>query len=352
MAFLLMIIASSLFVGLVFYQLELLLYGSVRLRADIILMINLGVGVLVSLRNSLTLNESWTWLAPLFMVFSIILILLDYSILGKYLSVVASIFLFFVATRKFQSEVRLGTLIYVLSSFSLFIGNVLFKEELPLNEIIVWWIGFSILSVCAEELLSDRYSRYKNRQPFLAILVFMWLSGAALTHILHTSGWVIVFYILLIQALYLLKKELQTDGIGLYSYSSLFSMASYFWLAISSISGLYFKYPGNTDFEAVWIEMIFLGFVLNTLVAFWNRWYPTSKGQRVSFSEYLLIPFVLFQVSLIANVIGKVWDVPILVVPGAYGITASIVILFAGSFISFIKTFFNADPIVFSKRTR
>jgi hypothetical protein len=326
---------SGLFISLVYYLLELLGGSTLRLEINGLLVANLWLGVLISLRSALKLNESWGWLPPVVMVLSTIFILLNYVAIGTYLSVVASMLLYFVVIRLLQIEVRLFNLIQVVAAASFLIANILFQHEYPVNKIIIWWIGFPLLTICGEYFIAEKK---KREELILFSLISMWLSGAVLTY-LHPAGWNIVFYILCIQSMWLLRRGLRTfkiDELNTY-FSSLYNIAAYFWLAVSSLFGLFLDYPENLFSKTHLFEISFVGFVFNILFAHWGKLFSFSKKIELPFYNYQFIPFLLLQVTLATSVAGNVFDILMLSTFGRYGVILSLIFYLAVSLIGVLK---------------
>ena len=138
----------------------------------------------------------------------------------------------------FAVIVRRHTALYTLTmaggALAWFTGNVLWALGLPIHRVVLWWMGFLVLTIAGERLELSRLLRLNRRARLtFGAAVGLFVLGAALSHFLFGVGSRVAGAGLAAIGLWLLRYDLATRTVrreGLVRFIAVALLAGYAWL--------------------------------------------------------------------------------------------------------------------------
>jgi len=195
-----------------------------------------------------------------------------------------------------------------MGGLSLFIGNSLFLAGYPVFEIVIWWMGFPVLTIFGERLELNRIMRPpKNAQRIFVGFIVIWIAGAVILHESREHGWHLLMAATLATAIWLVKYDIARrtiKSVEWTKYSAWCLLSGYAWLIITSITGLITGLPYAGPVYDALLHMVFVGFVFSMIFAHASVIIPSLSGKIVPWSRYFYLPFFLLHGSLLLRIAG------------------------------------------------
>ncbi len=330
--------AGSLLVGLYtgLVRMGVLMPGAVDLNSMLHgpLMINGFLGTLISLERAAALRKYWTWAAPVCMALSTVLLLAGQPMAGSFFLIAGSLVLVAMLFYLLKLQKAAHHLIMLFGGMSLLIGNILFVMNYPIYELILWWVGFPVLTIFGERLELNRVMRPPQRAVTLFTgLIILWFITAAMLHLDRSLGWYGVALLFIVIAAWMLRYDVARKTIRSTEwirYSAICMIFAYGWLILTGIYGLFTGLPvAGSSYDAL-LHMIFVGFVFSMIFAHAAVIIPSLTGLHVPYHRYFYLPLVLLHGFLLIRVLGDVVWLPDLQTVGSYGNLAAIILFFGG----------------------
>ncbi|MDZ7721122.1 MAG: hypothetical protein U5K72_20035 [Balneolaceae bacterium] len=272
------------------------------------LMINAFLGTLISLERAAALEKFWAMASPFLMAVSVIFMLFVNLTYGAWLFTAGSFAVVTALLYVCYLQPKIYHFIMAMGGLSLLIGNGLFLAGYPVFTIVIWWMGFPVLTIFGERLELNRIMRppKKARQIFIGFIV-IWIAGAILLHTSREYGWYLLMISTLATAVWLLKYDIARQTIRSVEwtkYSAWCLLSGYAWLIVTSITGLVSGFPYAGPIYDALLHMVFVGFVFSMIFAHASVIIPSLSGKMVPWSRYFYLPFFLLHGSLILRVAG------------------------------------------------
>lgn len=272
------------------------------------LMINAFLGTLISLERAAALEKIWAMAGPFLMAVSVIFMLFVDLEFGAWLFTAGSFAVVAALLYVCYLQPKIYHFIMAMGGLSLFIGNGLFLAGYPVFEIVIWWMGFPVLTIFGERLELNRIMRppKKAQRIFIGFIV-IWIAGAALLHVSREHGWHLLMVSTLATAIWLLKYDIARKTIKSVEwtkYSAWCLLSGYAWLIITSVTGLISGFPYAGPVYDALLHMVFVGFVFSMIFAHASVIIPSLSGKIVPWSRYFYLPFFLLHGSLLLRIVG------------------------------------------------
>jgi hypothetical protein len=310
------------------------------------LMVNGFLGTLIGLERAAALQTKWTYGAPVFFAIATVLLLFVHGIGAVYLFIIASIFFLMIMILLYRMQPEVYHLVMLLGAVCLLTGNVLLFLNYPIFNLVVWWIGFLLLTIFAERLELNRILRPPEKaQQFFLLLSLIWMAGAAITYFYHYSGWALASAALIIQALWLFRFDVARRTIKMSEwtrYSAICLLTGYGWLVAAGGFGLWFGLPRAGFLYDAQLHMIFLGFVFSMIFAHSSVIIPSLSGKMIPYSSYFYGPLILLHGFLLVRVIGDIAGLPVIRGIGGYGNIAAILLFLGGVVFQLVRQSFQS----------
>ncbi|WP_020402582.1 hypothetical protein [Gracilimonas tropica] len=272
------------------------------------LMINAFLGTLISLERAAALEKRWTLSGPFLMGASVIFMLFVNIQYGSWLFTAGSFFVSLTLLHICFIQPKIYHYIMALGGTSLFTGNLLFTLGAPVFEIVIWWMGFPVLTIFGERLELNRIMRPpKKAQRTFAGLISIWVLGTILMHFTRTHGWHLVMISTLATALWLIKYDIARKTIKSAQwtkYSAWCLLSGYGWLVLTGIFGLIYGLSTAGPIYDALLHMVFVGFVFSMIFAHASVIIPSLSGRIIPWNRYFYLPLFLLHGSLIIRITG------------------------------------------------
>jgi hypothetical protein len=267
-------------------------------------------GTLIALERAVAVGKAWTYASPLLSGVGGILVAFGLGgVTGPLLLTLGSAGLVLIFAAILRKNRDGYMIVMTLGAVALLVGNLLWFFGLPIFQIVLWWVGFLILTIAGERLELGRMVRQNrfSRRAFaivvaiflagLVILVPAWDLGVRLTGVgtIALGLWLLCFDI----ARRTIKRA------GLTRYIAVCLLSGYVWLFVSGLVALiYGAVPAGPVYDAM-LHSIFLGFVFAMIFGHAPIIFPAVLEIEIEYKSYFYLPLILLHVSLITRIGGE-----------------------------------------------
>src|SRR5574341_142992 len=273
------------------------------------LMVGGFLGTLIAMERVAALRRAWMMASPALAALGAVSLLLGAPpFLGALFITLGSIGLaaiFGVMLRQHPTDhvavMFVGTLAWV-------IGNALWLAGWAIPQVVLWWLGFLVLTIAGERLELNRVLKLSGAIRLLFIIVVMvFLAGLGLSAVTPDLGvrvagagliglaaWLVRFDI----ARYTIRRE------GLTRYIAACLLAGYVWLGVGGalIAGFGHQTAG-LRYDAM-LHSVFLGFVFSMIFGHAPMILPALTGREMAYSPRFYAHLALLHASLMLRVGG------------------------------------------------
>jgi hypothetical protein len=277
------------------------------------LMVSGFLGTLIGLERTVALKHRWSYIVPLLSgIGALALILGPLISFGIILMTLSSAGLVFLLLLIFYHHLALYAIVMILGASCWFVGNGLWLLGLPFYKVILWWIGFLILTIAGERLELSRIfrlSRGGNLVFILAVSVF--IIGALLGIRVFSVGVRVASIGIITLALWLLINDIVRHTVhksGLSRFMAVSLLTGYIWLGVSGILGLLFGSETAGFYYDAFLHSVFVGFVFSMIFAHAPIIFPTllDLPAFLSFRSSFYAHLTLLHLSLILRIMGDI----------------------------------------------
>jgi len=193
MIFAAMGLLSGLYAGLVrlgyFYDAGINLSGVLHGP----LMINAFLGTLISLERAAAIEKRWTLSGPFLMAASVVFMLFVDLQFGAWLFLAGSLSLSITLLFICKLQPKIYHFIMAGGGLSLVIGNLLFLNGAAISELVLWWMGFPLLTIFGERLELNRIMRPPRKAQWaFSAFILLWILGTVFMHYSREHGFHLV----------------------------------------------------------------------------------------------------------------------------------------------------------------
>jgi hypothetical protein len=272
-------------------------------------------GVVISLERAVAVGRLWAYAAPLLAGLGTALALHGGTAWAPWFYLAASMVLL-LATLSVLSRQREGfVLMLVVAAVCWSIGTALWAGGAAVHEVVVWWLGFLVLTIAGERL---ELSRFMPPSPaalrwFALITAVMLLSLAGSLWASRLSApampWAVRGFGLGLLALagWLARCDIARRTVrqrGLTRYIALCLLSGYVWLALGGAvmagAGLV---PGRPSYDAA-LHALLLGFVFSMVFGHAPIVLPAVLRVALPYHPIFHAPLVLLHASLALRLLG------------------------------------------------
>jgi hypothetical protein len=274
------------------------------------LMVSGFLGSLIILERVVALNQKWMFLAPLLSGIGwITALVFPQAAAGAILitsgSLLSVIILGFIVAREPASH----TITMAIGALCWLVGNLLWVSGLPIFRIVLWWMGFLVLTVSGERLELSRVLRPTRLRQMLfvlaaglflaGILSSLWSAGVgarlAGVGLLALSAWMIRYDIA--------RRNLHHRN-PLTRYIAVCLFSGYIWMGIGGVFNLWYGATfAGLKYDIV-LHTIFIGFVLSMIFGHAPIILPALIHIAMPYHRVFYLNLILLHVSLLIRVIG------------------------------------------------
>jgi len=144
------------------------------------LMVGGFLGTVITLERAVVIKKFWSFLGPIFTGIGSLVIILDiHSTSGAVLITLGSLILIMMFIQFIRTHPALHTGVMTLAAAMWFVGNVFWLLGFSMANVLMWWMGFLVLTILGERLELSRkaatcglgarpaFSRYGNTRSLL-----------------------------------------------------------------------------------------------------------------------------------------------------------------------------------------
>jgi len=271
------------------------------------------LGTVIGLERAVAQNKLFFFLGPLFTGLGAILMLASanpsLSIIFILFGSIVLIINFIVVLKKFPT---MHTSVMALGALLFFTGNVLWLSGLPIPNIVMWWMGFLVLTIAGERLeLSRLLQLSKPVKLFFNLTVLIFLTGVIITTFNFSSGIKISGVGMILLAYWLLQYDMARKSIkvtGQHRFIAIALIVGYVWLGIGGFLSLLF---GNVQagpyYDAI-LHAAFLGFVFSMIMGHALIIFPAILRVVMEFKNRFYFHLGLLHIALLLRLISDLLD--------------------------------------------
>jgi hypothetical protein len=273
------------------------------------LMISGFLGTLIGLERAVALGHSLTYTIPFLTgVGALLLVVFPFSPFGPILILAGSLGLSMELLLLSIRQMSLFTLTVLIGAVVWFLGNIIWVAVGSMPKVVLWWLGFLMLTVVGERIELSRL----RAVPRLSVLVFL-----ALTVLFLAGLFVSVFNFLLGLhiagigmvglSMWLFRYDISRFAIrfaGLSRYIATCVLSGCIWLGISGLLALcYGRFSSGFQYDAL-LHSFFLGFVFSMIFGHAPIVFSSVVGKTLPFSRVFYLTLGLLHLSLLFRVLG------------------------------------------------
>jgi hypothetical protein len=271
------------------------------------LMIGGFLGTVIGLERAVVIKKFWSYLGPLFTGLGSVLIMLDISIpAGSVLITVSSVILFLMFIHFIRAHPALHTGVMTLGALMWLIGNVFWLLGFSMANILMWWMGFLVLTILGERLeLSRILTITRAKKVHFLFGIAMMLAGVILATFRFEIGVKLSGFAMLIMALWLLLFDLSMKSVrrpGLTRFIAIALISGFIWLAVGGFMAFF---NGGQQAGPVYdalVHAVMIGFVFSMIFGHAPIIFPAILNVTMIFRWTAYIPLILLHLSLLLRI--------------------------------------------------
>jgi hypothetical protein len=283
------------------------------------LMINGFLGLVIGIERAVALSSSgrtrifWPYLSPICLAAGTLMLLLSGS-LGALLITIGSLVLVAACIVVVRRQMALFTGVMALGALSWLIGNALWFSGQPIYSLVVWWMGFPLLTIIGERLELSRIVRLsKNSHRLFGVAAAIFGFGALFSVLNLDWGMRIAGLGELACALWLLRYDIARRTVnkaGKTRFIAICLLSGYGWLAVSGLLNLYSGVTYAGPFYDAALHTLFVGFAFSMIFGHALIILPAVLNITITFSRQLYVPLLVLHSSLLLRIAGDLLLLP------------------------------------------
>ncbi|MDW8326059.1 MAG: hypothetical protein RMK99_05800 [Anaerolineales bacterium] len=277
------------------------------------LMISGFLGALISLERAVALGWRWAYAPPALAGLGALALVSGLPLeAGRGLLTLAAFGLSVVSARLLRRHPVEHVAVMALGALAWLVGNVLWLGRWPLQQAVVWWVGFLTLTIAGERLELGRLLRpSRSVRLSFRFAVGVFLAGAALSPVSLEAGWRVAGAGLLLLGLWLAWNDIARFTVrqaGLTRYIAVCLLAGYVWLMAGG--GLWLGFgaqPASRLLYDAMLHSLLLGFVFSMIFGHAPIIFPGLLGRSVVYAPVFYAPLLVLHAALLVRVAGDLF---------------------------------------------
>ena len=236
------------------------------------LMIGGFLGALIGLERAVALAKPWAYIGPACSGTGALLVALGIAPeLGVLLILTGSLILVLVMLVIVRIQPSLFTIIIASGAVAWAIGNLLWLSGQTVAEIVLWWVGFLVLTITGERLELSRMLRL-SQWAFVAFTLGagLFMAGLIISMIDYAMGMRLAGLGMVLLALWLWRYDIarrRLKASGQARYMAICLISGYVWLGLGGVFAIiYAGVMAGPYYDAI-LHAVFLGFVFTMIFA-------------------------------------------------------------------------------------
>ncbi len=270
------------------------------------------LAVVIGLERAVALGHKWSYSVPaltgiggLFIIFG------STEMTGQILVTLGALALVIVNIVIIRAQFALFTVIMGAGSVALMTGDALWLMGEPIYEIVIWWIGFLVLTISAERLELSRFlAPSKTAQAGFIASAIIFIMGIILMSVRPDSGpWLMGLGMLAI-TLWLSRYDIARRTIkqkGLTRFVAICLLSGYIWLGIGgALAFMSDEWIPGFYYDAT-LHAVFLGFVFSMIFGHAPIIFPAVLRVKMPFDKIFYSHLILLHVSLVTRFVSDIF---------------------------------------------
>ncbi len=276
------------------------------------LMVAAFLGTVISLERAVALRAWWAYAAPVATGLGGVALIVG-TPAGAWLTTAGSAVVVIVFAVLLTRQRALFTAVMALGALTWLVGQVLWLSGWPVYRVVVWWIGFLVLTIAGERLELSRLVQLSavRRTAFVAIAIAL-VAGLLLSLVQAASGARVLGAAMLGLAAWLGRFDIARRTVrqsGLTRFIAVSLLSGYVWLGVSGVLALAFANPAAGPLYDAILHALFLGFVFAMIFGHAPIIFPAVLGiavtYRPAFYAHLLVLHLSLALRLAGDVVGS-----------------------------------------------
>jgi len=238
------------------------------------LMVSGFLGTLISLERAIVLGALWGYCAPFFAGLGTVGILLGLPAVWSASLFASASLVYCAVSMSFLKRISNAAVwLLILSSFLWIAGNLTWMLRGWSFAVVLWWIGFLLLTIAGERFELTHVVLSKNSAKVTVSFFFgvtLFLAGATLSACGIDLGTRAAWAAMALLGLWLLRYDMAVVKLrqqGLQRFMAVCLVSGYVWLAFSGVIGLVFVPTVSGRLYDAGLHAFFLGFVMSMIFA-------------------------------------------------------------------------------------
>lgn len=272
------------------------------------LMVSGFLGVLIPLERAVALRRRWLFLVPVLSGIGWISLLVQ-PIAGALLMTAGSAGTLAILAFMLRREPHLHTLSMAGGALCWLVGNILWMLEVPIYQLVFFWLAFLVLTITGERLELNRVLNLTRGQTRLFVLASAALPAGALLALFDLDlGARLCGTAMLALALWSVANDLSRRNLrhpaALTRYIAVCLFGGFLWLGAAG--GLYLAFGGLSGgpvYDAA-LHAAFVGFVFAMIFGHAPIIFPAILGAPLNFKPAFYLHLALLHLSLLMRLAG------------------------------------------------
>jgi len=272
-------------------------------------------GVVISLERAVAVGRLWAYAAPLLTGLGTALVLHGGTGWAPYFYLAGSLVLLLATLSVLKRQRENFVVMLAVAAACWSVGTALWVSGAAVHEVVIWWLGFLVLTIAGERLELSRFMPPSATAlrwfALITALLLLALAGSlvALWQSAPATNWAVqAFGVgLLALAAWLARCDIARRTVrqrGLTRYIALCLLSGYGWLALGgavmAVAGLQ---PGQPSYDAA-LHALLLGFVFSMVFGHAPIVFPAVLRVGLPYHPVFYAPLVLLHASLALRLLG------------------------------------------------
>ena len=273
------------------------------------LMVSGFLGTLIALERAVALGRRWPYAVPLASGMGAVWLAVEgQSQVGPALLTLGSVGLVAIFVLIVRRQPALFTAMMGAGAVLWLVGNLVWLAGQPVYQVVLWWVGFLVLTIVGERLELARLRRPSRRSVGVLLgLVGFFVAGLVGSLLDLGAGTRVVGVASVLLAFWLLRNDIARHTIrqeGLPRYVGICLLSGYVWLGVGGLLALRFGalYAGPR-YDAM-LHSLLIGFVFAMILGHAPIIFPAVLNTPLSFRPVFYVHLVLLHVSLLLRLVG------------------------------------------------
>jgi hypothetical protein len=282
------------------------------------LMVTGFLGTLISLERAIALSYlaqgRWRYyLVPFLAALGGLTLFLDWPpAFGRGLSTAAALGLTILFVIICRHQLNFSHAIMGVGAGFWLVGNGLWWAGWPLSHVVVWWVGFLVLTIAGERLELARVLRHSTAvQAAFVGTTLLFGAGLFLSLFAFDAGLRLAGSGLVLMGVWLVVYDIARYTIwqtGLTRFIAACLWLGYVWLMVGGL--LWLIYGGQSvagPIHDALLHTLFVGFVFSMIFGHAPIIFPAITGRKMGYRPLFYLHLALLHLSLVVRVAGDLW---------------------------------------------